>query len=93
MDKPPSPHHVAADDWSENQSEAREELEYGKEAQSRHILLLLLFIKSLIRKGLVELDVLYFEIAEITVRYVWIKEVREFRTWAEEGIGDDGAGR
>jgi hypothetical protein len=93
MDKPPSPHQVAADDWSENQSEAREELEYGKEAQSRHILLLLLFIKSLIRKGLVELDVLYFEIAEITVRYVWIKEVREFRTWAEEGIGNDGAGR
>jgi hypothetical protein len=42
----------------------------------------LLFIKSLLRKGLVQMDTLFYEIAEITVRYVWIKEVREFRTWA-----------
>jgi hypothetical protein len=58
----------------------------GKDAQTRYIRLLLLFIKSLIRKGLVELDVLYYEIAEITVRYVWVREVREFRTWAEDGV-------
>jgi hypothetical protein len=88
MDKPPSPS-------SESNAELcahPETLEYGKEAQSRCILLLLLFIKSLIRKGLIELDVLFYEIAEITVRYVWIKEVREFRTWAEEGIEVDGSG-
>lgn len=74
MGKPPAP------------SDEGEVLEYGKEAQSRHILLLLLFIKSLIRKGLVEMDTLYYEIAEISVRYVWIKEVRDFRSWAEEGV-------
>ncbi|KAH7068168.1 hypothetical protein BKA63DRAFT_107394 [Paraphoma chrysanthemicola] len=87
MDKPPSPPVGGPDEAAEG-----EQLEYGKEAQSRHILLLLLFIKSLIRKGLVELDVLYFEIAEITVRYVWIKEVREFRSWAEEGVENSAGG-
>jgi hypothetical protein len=92
MDKPPSPSSEVNAEWSANVSEERDMLEYGKEAQSRHILLLLLFIKSLIRKGLIELDVLFYEIAEITVRYVWIKEVREFRTWAEEGIEEDGSG-
>jgi hypothetical protein len=61
-------------------------MEYGKDAQTQYIRLLLLFIKSLIRKGLVELDVLYYEIQEITVRYVWIKEVRDFKRWAEEGV-------
>jgi hypothetical protein len=90
MDKPPSPSSDANSDWSERARPEDEVLEYGKEAQSRHILLLLLFIKSLLRKGLVQMDTLFYEIAEITVRYVWIKEVREFRTWAEEGIKQDG---
>ena len=60
-------------------------LDHGREAQSRAVRLLLLFIKNLIRKELVGPEVLYFEIQEICVRYVWIKEVREFRTWVEEG--------
>jgi hypothetical protein len=59
--------------------------EYGKEAQIRSVRLLLLFIKNLIRKGLLAPEVLYFEIQEVCVRYVWIKEVRDFRTWVEEG--------
>jgi hypothetical protein len=88
MEKPPSPSSEANTDIRTHS----ETLEYGKEAQSRCIMLLLLFIKSLIRKGLIELDVLFYEIAEITVRYVWIKEVREFRTWAEEGIDEDASG-
>ncbi|OAL44623.1 hypothetical protein IQ07DRAFT_615692 [Pyrenochaeta sp. DS3sAY3a] len=66
--------------------------QYGKEAQSRAVRLLLLFIKSVIRKELLGLEVLYFEIQEICVRYVWIKEVRDFRSWIEEGIGDERAG-
>ena len=63
--------------------------EYGKEAQGRAVRLLLLFIKSLIRKQLLETQVLYFEIQEICVRYVWIKEVRDFRIWVEEGVGEE----
>ncbi|CBX98840.1 hypothetical protein IAQ61_007542 [Plenodomus lingam] len=59
--------------------------EYGKEAQARHVRLLLLFIKSLIRKRLLGMDTLYFEIQEICYRYVWIGEVREFRRWVGEG--------
>jgi hypothetical protein len=68
------------------QAEHNGGMEYGKDAQTQYVRLLLLFIKSLIRKGLVELDVLYYEIQEITVRYVWIKEVRDFKRWAEEGV-------
>lgn len=60
-------------------------LDHGREAQSRAVRLLLLFIRNLLRKGLFEVEVLYFEIQEICVRYVWIKEVRDFRAWVEEG--------
>jgi hypothetical protein len=63
---------------------------WGKDTQREAVQLLLLFIKSLIRKGLVGIEVMYFEIQEICVRYVWIREVREFRTWVEEGV--DGGG-
>ena len=60
-------------------------VEYGKEAQRRAVNLLLLFIKNLIVKDLLGTQSIYFEIEEICVRYVWIKEVRDFRTWVEEG--------
>lgn len=57
--------------------------EYGQEAQSRSVKLLLLFIKSLLRKSLLGAEGLYFEIQEICVRYVWMKEVRDFRAWVQ----------
>ena len=61
-------------------------MEYGKEAQSRAVKLLLLFIKNLIVKDLLGTQWFYLEIEEICVRYVWIKEVRDFRTFLEEGV-------
>jgi hypothetical protein len=60
-------------------------VEYGKDAQRRAVNLLLLFIKNLICKDLMGIQSIYFEIEEICVRYVWIKEVRDFRSWVEEG--------
>ena len=59
-------------------------VEYGKEPQSRAVRLLLLFIKNSISKGLLETALMIFEIQEICVRYVWIKEVRDFRNWVEQ---------
>ncbi|KAK1913864.1 hypothetical protein P3342_007109 [Pyrenophora teres f. teres] len=56
-------------------------VEYGKEPQSRAVILLLLFMKNSITKGLLEPTPLIFELQEICVRYVWIKEVRDFRDW------------
>ncbi|KAI2480890.1 hypothetical protein Ptr902_07916 [Pyrenophora tritici-repentis] len=56
-------------------------VEYGKEPQSRAVKLLLLFMKNSITKGLLEPTPLIFELQEICVRYVWIREVRDFRTW------------
>ncbi|KAF2451984.1 hypothetical protein P171DRAFT_493645 [Karstenula rhodostoma CBS 690.94] len=60
-------------------------LETGREAQTRAVKLLLLFMRSLIRKALLPLESIYFEIQEICIRYVWIREVRAFRAFVEEG--------
>ncbi|KAF2000948.1 hypothetical protein P154DRAFT_554000 [Amniculicola lignicola CBS 123094] len=57
----------------------------GRDAQIRGVKLLLLFIRNLVRRALVDPGDLYFEIQEICVRYVWIKEVREFRAFIEKG--------
>ncbi|OCK82575.1 hypothetical protein K432DRAFT_218318 [Lepidopterella palustris CBS 459.81] len=62
-----------------------------REAQIRAVKLLLLFIRNLVRKALLPPEDIYFEIQEICVRYVWIKEVREFRAFIEEGA-DAGEG-
>lgn len=66
-------------------AEAEVLLESGREAQTRAVKLLLLFMRNLIRKALLPLESIYFEIQEICVRYVWIREVREFRAFVEEG--------
>ena len=68
-------------------SEQADPTDRGREAQTRAVKLLLLFIKNVMRKELVPLESIYFEIQEICVRYVWIKEVREFRAFVEEGVG------
>ncbi|KAF9739190.1 hypothetical protein PMIN06_009228 [Paraphaeosphaeria minitans] len=64
-------------------------LQSGREAQTRAVKLLLLFMRNLIRKALLPLESMYFEIQEICVRYVWIKEVREFRAFVEEGRDEE----
>jgi len=83
-ERPPSPESQPGMGVN-GRAEQNGELEYGRDVQTRYIRLLLLFIKSLVRKGLVELEVLFYEIQEITVRYVWIQEVREFKRWTEGG--------
>ena len=64
-------------------------LDRGREAQTRAIRLLLLFMKNLIKRGMVGVEptgdvTLYYEIQEICVGYVWMREVREFRVWLDE---------
>jgi len=48
--------------------------------------LLVLFVRNLIRKGMVGPEQMFYEIQEICVRYVWVREVREFRAFIEEGV-------
>ena len=57
----------------------------GRDAQSRAISLLILFLRNLIRKGLVVVDpsaenTLYYDIKGMCTSYVWMKEVRDFKT-------------
>jgi hypothetical protein len=68
-----------------------EDIDHGREAQTRAVKLLLLFIRNLIRKALLPPEAIYFEIQEICVRYVWIKEVRDFRIFIEEGVSGEHA--
>jgi hypothetical protein len=55
----------------------------GREETSRAVRLLVLFLRNLLRRGTIAYQDLYFDIEEICVRYIWIKEVREFRTFLE----------
>ncbi|KAI4952759.1 hypothetical protein J4E91_003231 [Alternaria rosae] len=64
-------------------------VEYGKDAQRRAVMILLLFIKSSITKGFVEAGALFYELQEICIRYVWIKEVRDFKAWAQGQFGSN----
>jgi hypothetical protein len=54
-------------------------IEHGREAQVRAVKLLLLFMRNLIRKEFVPVKELFWEVREISVRFLWIREVREFR--------------
>jgi hypothetical protein len=67
-----------------------EEIPQGKgdrDAQTRAVKLLVLFLKNLLKKGLVadatDPAGLLFEIEEVCVRYIFVPEVRAFRRWVE----------
>lgn len=49
----------------------------GRRAQTRSVTLLCLFITSLLRGGVVEAQEVYYEVQELGVRFVWVKEARE----------------
>lgn len=49
----------------------------GRRAQTRSVTLLCLFITSLLRGGAVEAQDVYYEVQELGVRFVWVKEARE----------------
>lgn len=55
------------------------------EERKRKVKLLVLFIRNLIRRGLVPADSLQYDIQEICVRYAPIKEVRDLKHWFQTG--------
>ncbi|KAF2759143.1 hypothetical protein EJ05DRAFT_334334 [Pseudovirgaria hyperparasitica] len=70
----------------ESNDSIQEQGEVGREAQRRSVKLLVLFMRNLVRKALIPPEELYYEIQEICVRYMWIREVRDFRAFME-GMG------
>lgn len=48
-----------------------------RQAQSRHVKLLCLFIQSLLRNDVVDLQQLYYQIQDIGVKFMFVKEARE----------------
>lgn len=68
--------------------------EHGREAQSRALRLLILFLKNLNRKGLIVVGLdkkytLYYDLEGMYRSYMWMKEVREFKTLIEQGDSTD----
>jgi len=55
----------------------------GREEAIRAVKLMVLFLRNLLRRSVVQYQDLYFDIEEICVRYIWIKEVREFRKFLD----------
>jgi hypothetical protein len=48
------------------------------------------YLRNLIARGILPLDMIYLNVQEICVRYIYVAEVREFRAWlqnAVEGLG------
>ncbi|KAF2816832.1 uncharacterized protein BDZ99DRAFT_2661 [Mytilinidion resinicola] len=69
-----------------NEQDSDEALSHDREAQVRAVKLILLFIRNLVvHKKLLPPQEIYYEINEICVRYIWLKEVREFRAFIEQG--------
>ncbi|KAF2503243.1 hypothetical protein BU16DRAFT_521827 [Lophium mytilinum] len=69
-----------------NEQDSDEVPSHDREAQVRAVKLMLLFIRNLVvHKRLLPPQEIYYEINEICVRYIWIKEVREFRAFIEQG--------
>lgn len=63
---------------------------YGRDAQMWAVRVLLLFVKNLIQKGLVDVYpnkeyTLYYDIQEICTQYIWMGDVREFKAWIDQG--------
>lgn len=54
-----------------------------KEKQEKLVKLLVMFIKNLLMEDLVKFQDILMEIKEICVRYIFIREVREFRAWLQ----------
>jgi hypothetical protein len=63
--------------------------ESGREAQARMVKLLVLFIRNLITRHNIDPQRLFFEVQEICVRYIWIREVRELQQFL---VGGQAAG-
>jgi hypothetical protein len=53
--------------------------------QARAVKLLVLFMRNLISRNVVNPQAIFFEIQEICVRFIWVKEVRDFRNELESG--------
>jgi hypothetical protein len=57
----------------------------GREEQVRAVKLLIMFMKNLLKKGLLPVQELQFDLDEICIRYIWVADVREFRKFLEGG--------
>ncbi|TID18355.1 hypothetical protein E2P81_ATG06282 [Venturia nashicola] len=55
----------------------------GRDEQERGITLLAMFMKHLVSEGLVGVNDIYYEISEFVTRYIFVKEVRDFKNFLE----------
>jgi hypothetical protein len=73
-----------------NSAGAGEAPEGGAAEQAQAVKVLVVYLRNLIGRGILPLDIVYLDIREVCVRYIFLPEVREFRTWLQ-GAVDGGA--
>lgn len=66
-------------------SDTSNEMPRGRDEQERGITLLAMFMKYLVVEGLVGVNDIYYEISEVCTRYIFVREVREFKNFLEGG--------
>ena len=77
--------HICPEGGSLDGSEAASSMSGRKDDQIRAVKLLILFMRNLLGRNVINPQTSYFEIQEICVRFIWIKEVRDFRVDLEAG--------
>lgn len=55
----------------------------GRDEQERGITLLAIFMKHLVSQGLVGVNDIYYELSEFVTRYIFVREVRDFKNFLE----------
>jgi hypothetical protein len=60
--------------------------QHSTEEQARAITLVIVYLRNLLGRGFVKFETIHLDVQEICVRYIWLPEVREFRTWIKMTI-------
>ena len=64
----------------------------SKEDMIRAIDLLIVFLRNVISRAVLNLDEAFLDVNEICVRYIWLPQVRDFRAWLDEVVGESAFG-
>jgi hypothetical protein len=60
--------------------------EGGAAEQAQAVKVLVVYLRNLIGRGILPLDIVYLDVQEVCVRYIFLAEVREFRTWLQGAV-------
>jgi CCR4-NOT transcription complex subunit 11 len=57
------------------------------EEQARAVTLVVMYVRNLLARQIVDFETISLDIQEICIRYIWLPQVRDFRSWIEVALG------